>query len=163
MYFFFQAEDGIRDSSVTGVQTCALPISSSLEDCFSILTHGRRTALLRHQTLRATLDWSYRLLSPEDQSALRCLSVFNGSFTLEDAVFVMGPLIRFGEANDRLTSLLEKSLVVARPQDGTFRYRLLDTTRASGQDKLEESGEANPQRRRHAQRLLHVCLPPTPQ
>src|SRR5258708_38449718 len=92
-------------------------LASSLEDCFSILTHGRRTALLRHQTLRATLDWSYRLLSPEDQSALRCLSVFNGSFTLEDAVFVMGPLIRFGEANDRLTSLLEKALVVATPQE----------------------------------------------
>src|SRR4029077_15489263 len=79
-----------------------------------------------------------------------------------DALFVMGPLIRFGEANDRLTSLLEKSLVVARPQDGTVRYRLLDTTRAYGQDKLEESDEANPQRRRHAQRFLQVCLASTP-
>lgn len=138
-------------------------LASSLEDCFSILTHGRRTALPRHQTLRATLDWSYRLLSPEDQAALRCLSVFNGSFTLEDAVFVMGPSIRFGEANDRLTSLLEKSLVVARPEEGTFRYRLLDTTRAYGQDKLEESGEANPQRRRHAQRFLQVCRASTPE
>src|SRR6267154_4864660 len=137
-------------------------LANSLEDCFSILTHGRRTAVPRHQTLRATLDWSYQLLSPEDQAALRCLSVFNGSFTLEDAVFVMGPLIRFGEANDRLTSLLEKSLVVARPQDGTFRYRLLDTTGAYGQDKLEESGEANPQRRRHAQRFLQVCRASTP-
>ena len=137
-------------------------LANSLEDCFSILTHGRRTALPRHQTLRATLDWSYRLLSPEDQAALRCLSVFNGSFTLEDAVFVMGPSIRFGEANDRLTSLLDKSLVVARPEERTFRYRLLDTTRAYGQDKLEESGEANPQRRRHAQRFLQVCLASTP-
>jgi predicted ATPase/DNA-binding winged helix-turn-helix (wHTH) protein len=146
---------------LTGLGVQAL--ASSLEDCFSILTHGRRTALPRHQTLRATLDWSYRLLSPEDQSALRCLSVFNGSFTLEDAVFVMGPLIRFGEANDRLTSLLEKSLVVARPEDGTFRYGLLDTTRAYGQDKLEESGEANSQRRLHAQRFLQVCLASTPE
>jgi predicted ATPase/DNA-binding winged helix-turn-helix (wHTH) protein len=136
-----------------GVQALA----NSLKDCFSILTHGRRTALPRHQTLRATLDWSYRLLSPEDQAALRCLSVFNGSFTLEDAAFLMGPLIRFGETNDRLTSLLDKSLVVARPEERTFRYRLLDTTRAYGQDKLEESGEANPQRRRHAQRFLQVC------
>jgi predicted ATPase/DNA-binding winged helix-turn-helix (wHTH) protein len=138
-------------------------LASSLEDCFSILTHGRRTALPRHQTLRATLDWSYRLLAPEDQAALRCLSVFNGSFTLEDAVFVTGPSIRFGEANDRLTSLLDKSLVVARPEEGTLRYRLLDTTRAYGQDKLEESGEANPQRRRHAQRFLQVCLASTPE
>jgi predicted ATPase/DNA-binding winged helix-turn-helix (wHTH) protein len=137
-------------------------LANSLEDCFSILTHGRRTALPRHQTLRATLDWSYRLLSPEDQAALRCLSVFNGSFTLEDAAFVMGPLIHFGEANDRLTSLLDKSLVVARPEERTFNYRLLDTTRAYGQDKLEESGEANPQRRRHAQRFLQVCRASTP-
>jgi predicted ATPase/DNA-binding winged helix-turn-helix (wHTH) protein len=138
-------------------------LAASLEDCFSILAHGRRTALPRHQTMRATLDWSYRLLSPEDQAALRCLSVFNGSFTLEDAVFVMDPSIRFGEANDRLTSLLDKSLVVARPEEGMFRYRLLDTTRAYGQDKLEESGEADPQRRRHAQRFLQICVASTPE
>jgi predicted ATPase/DNA-binding winged helix-turn-helix (wHTH) protein len=137
-------------------------LANSLEDCFSILTRGRRTALPRHQTLRATLDWSYRLLSPEDQAALRCLSVFNGSFTLEDAAFVMDPVIRFGEANDRLISLLDKSLVVARPEGGMFRYRLLDTTRAYGQDKLEESDEAAPHQRRHAQRFLHVCRAPTP-
>jgi predicted ATPase/DNA-binding winged helix-turn-helix (wHTH) protein len=132
-------------------------LANSLEDCLSILTRGRRTALPRHQTLRATLDWSYRLLSLEDQAALRCLSVFNGSFTLEDAAFVMDPVIRFGEANDRLISLLDKSLVVARLEGGMFRYRLLDTTRAYGQDQLEKSGEAAPHRRRHAQRFLHVC------
>ena len=137
-------------------------LAGSLEDCFSILTRGRRTALQRHQTLRATLDWSYRLLSPEDQAALRCLSVFNGSFTLEDAAFVMGSLIRFGETDDRLSGLLEKSLLVARPDGGKFRYRLLDTTRAYAQDKLEESGEAYPQLRRHAQRFLQVCLTATP-
>ena len=130
-------------------------LANSLEDCFSILTHGRRTALPRHQTLRATLDWSYRLLSPEDQAALRCLSVFNGGFTLEDAAFVMGPLI-LGEANDRLTSLLDKSLVVAIPEERTLRYRLLDTTRAYGQNKLEETGEANPPRRRHAEHVTAV-------
>lgn len=135
-------------------------LASSLEDCFSILTHGRRTALPRHQTLRATLDWSYRLLSPEDQAALRCLSVFNGSFTFEDAAFVMSPLICFGEASDRLTSLLDKSLVVAKPEERRLRYRLLETTRAYGQDMLEESGEANRQRRRHAQRFLERCHAP---
>jgi len=133
-------------------------LASSLDDCFSILTHGRRTALPRHQTLRATLDWSYQLLSSRDQAALRCLSVFKGSFTVEDAAFVMGSTVCFGEANDRLTSLLEKSLVVVRPAGGTFRYRLLDTTRAYGQEKLEESGEADSQRRRHAQRFLQLCL-----
>jgi len=129
-------------------------LANSLGDCFSILTHGRRTALPRHQTLRATLDWSYRLLSPEDQAALRYLSVFNGSFTVEDVAVVMD--VRLGEADDRLTSLLDKSLVVARPEGGTSRYRLLDTTRAYAQDKLEESGEANPPRRRHAERVKAI-------
>jgi tetratricopeptide (TPR) repeat protein len=129
-------------------------LANSLDDCFSILTHGRRTALPRHQTLRAALDWSYRLLSPEDQAGLSCLSVFSGSFTMEDAAFVMG--VPFGEANDRLTSLLDKSLVVARPEERTFRYRLLDTTRAYGQDKLRESGEANPRRRRHAEHVRAI-------
>jgi DNA-binding winged helix-turn-helix (wHTH) protein len=56
-------------------------LANSVGDCFAILTRGRRAAVPRHQTLRATLDWSYQLLTPEDQAALRCLSVFNGSFT----------------------------------------------------------------------------------
>jgi predicted ATPase len=128
-------------------------LANSLEDCFSILAHGRRRAVPRHQTLRATLDWSYRLLSPEDQAALRCLSVFNGSFTLEDAAFVLGPVLDFGEANERLTSLVDKSFVAAKPEDRRFRYRLLDTTRAYGQEKLDESSDANSQRRRHAERV----------
>jgi len=131
-------------------------LANSLEDCFSILTHGRRTALPRHQTLRAALDWSYQLLSPADQVALRCLSVFNGSFTLEDAAFVMAPSIGISEASERLTSLLDKSLVMARPEDRTFRYRLLDTTRAYSQDMLEQSGEANSQRRRLAEHIRAV-------
>ena len=131
-------------------------LANSLEDCFSILTHGRRTALPRHQTLRAALDWSYQLLSPADQAALRCLSVFNGSFTLEDAAFMIAPSIRTSEASERLTSLLDKSLVIARPEDRTFRYRLLDTTRAYSQDMLEQSGDANSQRRRLAEHIRAV-------
>jgi predicted ATPase/DNA-binding winged helix-turn-helix (wHTH) protein len=131
-------------------------LANSLEDCFSILTHGRRTALPRHQTLRAALDWSYQLLSPADQAALRCLSVFNGSFTLEDAAFMMAPSIRISEASEPLTSLLDKSLVIARTEDRTFRYRLLDTTRAYSQDMLQQSGEANSQRRRLAEHIRAV-------
>jgi predicted ATPase len=131
-------------------------LARSLDDRFTILTHGRRTALQRHQTLRAALDWSYELLSAEDRAALRCLSLFNGSFTLEDAAYVLAPFSRFGDPSDRLTSLLDKSLVVARPEERTFRYRLLDTTRAYGQDKLGKSGEDNLQRRRHAERVLAI-------
>ena len=136
-------------------------LASSLEDGFSILTRGRRTALPRHQTLRATLDWSYQLLSPEDQAVLRSLSVFRGGFTLEDAAYVMDPSIKLCEASDRLTSLLEKSLVIAGHDERTFRYRLLETTRAYAQDKLEESGEDDAQRRRHAQRIRQICLAST--
>jgi predicted ATPase/DNA-binding winged helix-turn-helix (wHTH) protein len=131
-------------------------LANSLEYCFSILTHGRRTALARHQTLRATLDWSYQFLLPEDQAALRCLSVFVGSFTLEDAAFVIGPSVRLDEVDQRVTSLFDKSLLVARPEGATCRYRLLDTTRTYGQDKLEESGDANFQRRRHAEHVRAV-------
>jgi predicted ATPase/DNA-binding winged helix-turn-helix (wHTH) protein len=135
-------------------------LASSLGDCFSILTNGRRTALPRHQTLRAALDWSYRLLSPEDQAALRRLSVFYASFTQADAAFVMTACP--SEADDRLTSLLDKSLVVARPEQGAHRYRLLETTRAYGREKLEESGEADSRRRHHAQRFLDVCRTSAP-
>jgi hypothetical protein len=131
-------------------------LASSLEHCFSILTHGRRTAVPRHQTLRATLDWSYRLLSPEDRAALRCLSVFSGSFALEDAAFVMGPLVGLGDANECLTSLLDKSFVVAKPQECAVRYRLLETTRLYAQDKLEESGETDSRRRRHTEHVRIV-------
>lgn len=131
-------------------------LANSIEDCFSILRHGRRTALPRHQTLRAALDWSYRLLSPADQAAFRCLSVFNGSFTLEDAAFVMGPTVHIGDAGECLTSLFDKSLVIARPEGRAFRYRLLDTTRAYSRDLLEQKGEANSRRRRHAERVRAV-------
>ena len=131
-------------------------LANSVQDCFSILTHGRRTAVPRHQTLRATLDWSYRLLSPADQAALRCLSTFGGSFALADAAFVIGPFVGFGEAKDCLTSLLEKSFVVAKPEERAFRYRLLDTTRMYAQDKLEENGEANSRRRRHAEHVMVI-------
>ena len=69
---------------------------------------------------------------------------FNGSFALEDAAFVMAPLVGFGQADYCLTSLLDKSFMVANFEEQTFRYRLLDTTRAYAQEKLVESGEANP-------------------
>lgn len=82
------------------------------------------------QSLRAALDWSYQLLSVEDQAALKCLSVFSGGFTLEDAAFVMGPSTDFGKANDRLTSL-----------DGQATLRMLQVTelkRAMGLTHLKD-------------------------
>jgi predicted ATPase/DNA-binding winged helix-turn-helix (wHTH) protein len=125
-------------------------LASSLEDCFRILTHGRRTALPRHQTLRATFDWSFQLLSPEDQAALRRLSVFSGTFTLDEAAAVEGER-RVTDGADWLASLVDKSLVVATRSGRTPRYSLLETTRAYAQQRLAEAGEADLYRRRHAE------------
>ncbi len=126
-------------------------LASSLEDCFRVLTHGRRTALARHQTLRATFDWSYRLLSPGDQAALRRLAVFSGAFTIDDACAVIGHDQSIADVGDWVASLVDKSLVVADPSGETLRYGLLETTRAYAQQKLAGAREADSYRRRHAE------------
>jgi predicted ATPase/DNA-binding winged helix-turn-helix (wHTH) protein len=126
-------------------------LAGSLEDGFRVLTHGRRTALPRHQTLHATFDWSYQLLSPEDQAALRRLSVFRGAFTLDDAAAVIESNPRVTDAANCAASLVDKSLVIARVSGATLRYSLLETTRAYAQQKLAEAGEADSYRRRHAE------------
>ena len=126
-------------------------LASSLEDCFRVLTHGRRTALPRHQTLRATFDWSYQFLSPEDQAALRRLAVFIGAFTLDDACAVIenDQLSRMRATGWRASST---SRWWSRNLSGpTLRYSLLETTRAYAQQKLAEAGEADLYRRRHAE------------
>lgn len=129
-------------------------LANSLEDCFQVLTHGRRTALPRHQTLRATFDWSYQLLSPEDQAALRRLSVFSGFFTPDDAVAVVGREQRLSDVDEMLASLHDKSLVAASPSGEMLRYSLLETARAYAQEKLIDAGEAGACRRRHAEHIL---------
>ena len=104
----------------------------------------RREAAPRHQTLRASLDWSYRLLTEEEQRALRRLSVFGGSFTIDAAVAVAAdPTYPESDMVDRVVALVAKSLVTVEA-DGSFtRLRLLATTRAYAHDKLAESGEAD--------------------
>lgn len=111
-------------------------LSRALTDCFRVLTRGRRTALPRHQTLRATLDWSYLILPPAEQRALSELSVFRGRFTSDAAGAVFSDCL----AEEMLAALVAKSLVIAdRSADGTD-YRLLDTTRLYASEKLAESG-----------------------
>jgi predicted ATPase len=111
----------------------------------------RREAAPRHQTLRASLDWSYRLLTEEEQRALRRLSVFGGSFTIDAAVAVAAdPTYPESDMVDRVVALVAKSLVAVEA-DGSFtRLRLLATTRAYAHDKLAESGEADAIARRRA-------------
>ncbi|MEQ8294733.1 MAG: winged helix-turn-helix domain-containing protein [Roseovarius sp.] len=111
-------------------------LAASLSDSFSVLTRGRRTALARHQTLRATLDWSYMLLEPAEQRALQALSVFRGRFPAEAAEAVLG-----GDGAELLAALIAKSLVVLEADRSVTFYRLLDTTRIYAFETLEGAGE----------------------
>lgn len=126
-----------------------------LDDQFRFLTTSRRTGLPRHQTLRATLDWSYDLLTDTEKTVLRALSIFVGSFTLEAAQEIVSE----HDTDDSvvvgaIADLIAKSLVSVELGDSIPRYRLLDTTRAYIREKLIESGEGSPVCRRHAK---HCC------
>ena len=125
-------------------------VAARLHDRFTLLTSGFRTALPRHQTLLATLDWSYELLSEMEARLLRHLAVFNGDFSLEAASAVMGDLDAVLLA-DSLAGLVVKSLVAADFQAGDDHYRLLDTTRAYALEKLRSAGELREAARRHAE------------
>ena len=117
---------------------------------FDLLTGGRRTALPRHQTLRATLDWSYELLLEPERVILRRLGVFSGMFSLEAAsAVVASPDIPPAQVMSCLTDLVAKSLVVTEIGRVAY-YRLLDTTREYTLEKLAESGEREQLARRHA-------------
>jgi tetratricopeptide (TPR) repeat protein len=110
--------------------------------------------LRRHQTLRATLEWSHGLLTPDEQTVLRRLGVFAGSFTLEAAQRVVSDeRIDPWAALDHLGALVDKSLVLA-DGDPLPRYRLLETTRAYALERLGEAAETTRMLRRHAEALL---------
>ncbi len=129
-----------------------------MDDRFRLLTGGSRTALPRHQTLRAAMAWSYELLSKPEQVLLRRLSVFGGGFTLEAAEAVCtGQGLEVDEVLDLLTHLVKKSLVLAEGQDGQTRYRLLETVRQFSRDMLMESGEASEVSRRHRDFFLALA------
>jgi predicted ATPase/DNA-binding winged helix-turn-helix (wHTH) protein len=115
-----------------------------LDDCLKLLTSGSRTALPRHQTLRAVLDWSHTLLSKLEQALLRRLGVFAGSSSLPAALAVTaGPPIAPSEVFDLVAKLVDKSLVIPLKGAGATRYRLLETTRAFALEHLAESGESD--------------------
>jgi len=127
-------------------------LAQKLDERFRVLTGGRRTALPRQQTLRATLDWSYGLLSEKEGKVLRRLSIFAGGFTLDGAGRVAGDeAIDEFEVIDLLSHLVARSLVVAdTDENASTRYRLLETTRAYALEKLAEAGESGETERRHA-------------
>lgn len=150
-------------------------IAARLDDRFSLLTSGNRTALPRQQTLRAAMDWSYDLLSEPERALLRRLSVFAGGCTLEAAEEICGDgrgprtedgqpgwsqpettgihppsiVIHRHEVLNLLTRLVNKSLVQTDEQFGEARYRLLETVRQYAREKLVEAGEVEHMRIAH--------------
>jgi predicted ATPase/DNA-binding winged helix-turn-helix (wHTH) protein len=121
-----------------------------LDDCLSILVDGRRTALPRHQTLRATLEWSYGLLTRDERKVFHRLAVFAGGFTLSAACRVVrGDEFSESDVLDLLSSLVNKSLVATDADPARRRYRLLETSRAYALEQLTASGEFDGVARAH--------------
>src|SRR5262249_19526934 len=117
-------------------------VASSLENGHWLLWRGQRTALPRHQTIEATVDWSYGLLSQPERAALRRLAIFEGSFTLDAARAITGHGLP-DTSDDLLVidKLVAKSLLSFEPGNGVARYRLLSSTRAYALEKLRQWGE----------------------
>jgi predicted ATPase len=133
-------------------------VAERLDDAFRLLTGGSRTALPRHQTLQALIDWGYELLTRTEQVVFRRLAVFAGGWTLEAAEAVcVGEGIKTDEVFDLLAHLLDKSLMLAEEHSKTARYHMLETIRQYALAKLAASGEADAVRRRHAEYYLGLA------
>jgi predicted ATPase/DNA-binding winged helix-turn-helix (wHTH) protein len=112
-------------------------LAAHLDDRLWMLNRGRRTAIPRHQTLSALLDWSYRLLSDQERTALQRVAVFPGDFTLSDAIAAAaGQGIGYFEVVDAVGGLVSKSLAIADISGPVARFRLPETTRAYASTKL---------------------------
>jgi predicted ATPase len=134
-------------------------IAARLDDRFRLLTGGGRTALPRHQALRATMDWSHGLLSGQEQTVLRRLSVFAGGWTLDAAETVCaGDDVAAAEILDVLTRLVDKSLVLVETQEGEARQRFLETVREYCRERLAEAGESDRLRTEHVRFFLAFAL-----
>ena len=144
-------------------------IATRLDDCFQLLIGGPRTALPRQKTLRATLDWSYGLLSEPEQTLLAQLSVFAGGWTLEAAEAVgADDRVDARAVDDLLAGLVRKSLVLLQErQDGpphsAARYRLLDAVRQYGQERLAAAGGTEELRARHLSWYLSLAEAAVPE
>jgi predicted ATPase/DNA-binding winged helix-turn-helix (wHTH) protein len=135
-------------------------VASRLDDRFTLLAGGRRTALPRHQTLRATLDWSYELLPDWERCLLRHLAIFPAGFTLEAATAVASDANSAGSAVvEGIANLVAKSLVTLDGSTPSGRWRLLETIRAYALEKLTNAGEADQAARRHAKFFRDLVTP----
>jgi predicted ATPase/DNA-binding SARP family transcriptional activator len=132
-------------------------ILDRLEQALPLLAGGPRDRPERQQTLRAAIDWSYRLLEPEEQRLFRALAVFRGGFDLAAAVALAGRDEL--DVLDPLSALIEHSLVRRREEGGEPRFHLLETIREFAAERLEAEGEAADARRRHAGHYLAFAAP----
>jgi predicted ATPase/DNA-binding CsgD family transcriptional regulator len=133
-------------------------IATGLSDRFRLLTGGPRTASERHQTLRASVEWSHDLLSADEQVLLRRVSVFAGGFTLEAAEEVCaGDGIERDRLLDLLAALVDQSLVLAEERGSAVRYRLLETVRQYGVERLADAGEEVAVRAHHRGYFLQLA------
>jgi predicted ATPase/class 3 adenylate cyclase/DNA-binding NarL/FixJ family response regulator len=133
-------------------------IVTRLDDQFRLLTDGRRTALPRHQTLRATMDWSYELLTEPERLLYRRLAIFGGTFSLDAAEAVCsGRDLAESAIIDLLAHLVEKSLIVAGQGAGEVRYHLLEPARQYALGKLQETAEASDVGARHRDYFLALA------
>ena len=137
--------------AILGIKNTVARLVSRLE----LLKLSHRTTIPRHRTLKATLDWSYDLLSDAERIVFRRIAPFVGHFTLESARYVAGEQSSVdAEIFDAIAGLVEKSLIATRIDEAQAQYRLLDTTRAYALEKLDEHGEFAPISLRHAEYVI---------
>jgi predicted ATPase/DNA-binding winged helix-turn-helix (wHTH) protein len=144
-------------TAVLGVQQ----VAAGLRDRFALLTAGRRTALPRHRTLRATLDWSHELLPDAERRLLRRLAVFPGGFTIDAATAVMTDTgFDASAVLDGIANLIAKSWVALDKSSAASRWTLLETIRAYALERLVEHAEADVAARHHAVYFRDLFAPP---
>ncbi len=133
-------------------------IAERLDDRFSLLTSGNRAALPRYQTLRATIDWSYNLLSLVEQILFRRLSAFVGGWTLKAAESVcIDESVKREDILNLMEKLVNKSLVITEESHHELRYGMLETLRQYAHEKLVESGETDPLQDKHLEFYLNLA------
>ncbi|RVX43257.1 putative ATPase [Nonomuraea polychroma] len=129
-----------------------------LADRFSLLAGASRTALPRHQTLRAAIGWSHELCEPAERLLWARLSVFAGDFELDAARFVCSDArLPPGQITDLVTGLVEKSILLIRSSHAGVRYKLIDTLADYGDEWLDKLGEKDRMRQRHLEYYLSLA------
>ena len=127
-----------------------------LDDRLRLLTGGRRASVERHRTLRATIQWSYDLLTPPQQAMFRCLSIFAGTFDrVAAAAIVVDADLELVDVDDLLGDLVDRSMLIVESGPFGRRFRLLETMRQFGAEHLSETGTTDVIAARHAQWCLH--------